>query len=680
MKPADQTIAKSEGSSHNAHGADTAIRRGRRYAFLSVLIAWVIATGLLFVPAWQLVEERVFDFLSIATASGKTQLPITIVGIDEASFAQLGIRWPWPRDMHARLIEKLHQSGAAVIAFDVIFSESATPVEDQAFAAAISKAGNVVLAADHSYHETAFTRQWMRTDPLPEFTKAGAAAGMATTPLSGDAVARKFTQDDDAFWRETIRTFMKVRPGTVEMPSIPPDARIRYLGPAHTFPYVSYYQVLHGDPNISPDFFADQIVLIGRDVRASPELGAQSDTFATPFLLSSKLLTPGVEIHATMIENAMMGQAIEPASNRQNLALLSLIMAITWLSLLAWHPVRSAALILILVAGCIGMSIWLFKAQNLWVATATPALSPIWAMIIMATLSYYTERKRAKEIRGAFSLYVASEVVDEIVAHPERLKLGGERRELSIMFCDLAGFTTISEQLPTREVAHIINLYLDEMTNIIMVNKGTVVSFMGDGIMAFWGAPLDDEQHAIHATHAAIAMQEAMPKLQLDFVKHGTTAPVGLRIGVHTGHAIVGNMGSSLRFSYTALGDTVNLSARLEGVNKAYGTGILVSADTAAGIGASIALRRVDHVRVKGKESPIGIFTPCSDPDLIETTDAAWQAYINQEWDRAEEIWSQIATRLPYDTLAKVFFERILAYRINPPPTDWDGSVPLEKM
>lgn len=656
-------------------------RQTRKYAIISALVAWMICCGLLFLPAWQPIEERTFDLLSLTTSPGKTQLPITIVGIDEASFTQLGVRWPWPRDMHARLVDRLAGAGAAVIAFDVMFPEpSSSPKEDEAFAKAISKAGNVVLAADHAYHETAFVRQWMRMDPISELTLAGATTGLATMALSDDAVARKFPGYDDAFWRETIRTLIRIHPNFVQEPYVPPKAMIRHLGPTHTFPYVSYYQVLNGDPNIPANFFADQIVLVGRDVRASPESGsAQADTFATPFLLTSKLLTPGVEIQATMIENAMMGQAIVPASRPQNFAALSVLMLLGGLSLFFWHPLRSGLLILALAATFWEASVWTFKTSNLWFATAGPISGLIIATVCMSAMSFLTERKRAGQIRNAFSLYVSRDVVDEIIAHPDRLKLGGERREITVLFCDLAGFTSISERLPPDTVSHIINRYLDEMTNIIMANEGTVVSFMGDGIMAFWGAPLDDSEHARHATRAAILMQEAMDRLQTYFTEQGA-GYIGLRIGLHTGYAIVGNMGSTLRFDYTALGDTVNLASRLEGVNKAYKTKILLSADTATKLEDQVGLRRVDRVRVKGKDVPVDIFTPCSDLKVASLTNDAWAAYLDRDWELAATKWVELQAVYPDDPLATVYLERISTFKGAPPPKDWDGSVSLEKL
>ena len=267
-----------------------------------------------FTRMWDDIERKAFDAMTVLSAPQRSVLPITIIGIDEPSFAQVGQRWPWPRSLHARLVDRLAEAGAAVIAFDIVFAEASVPAEDAAFAAAIGRAGNVVLAADHAFHETAFFRQWLRVDPLLAFTEAGALPGLATIELDADGVARQAPQGDDALWRQAIRAFQRARPGVIPGAALPEGALIRHLGAAHTFPYISYYQALNGDASIPPDFFRDQIVLIGRDVRSSPEAGAaHADMFPTPFLAGSRVLTPGVEIHATLIENAIAGMGVAPA-------------------------------------------------------------------------------------------------------------------------------------------------------------------------------------------------------------------------------------------------------------------------------------------------------------------------------------------------------------------------------
>lgn len=645
---------------------------------LVVLMATLIGLLAMFSRPWQTIELRLFDYLTVLSAPGKSVLPITIVGVDEASFAQIGLRWPWPRDMHAQLTERLAADGAAVIGFDMIFSEKAAPNEDAALASAIKRAHNVVLAADHAYRETATLRQWMRVDPLPEFIGAGAVSGLASATIDGDAVIRRFPDAEDIFWRQVIAVLQRERLDLGVASGIPEGALVRHLGPAHTFPYVSYHQVLSGSDAIPPGFFKDQIVLVGRDVRASPEVGsAQSDLFATPFLGQSQLLTPGVELHATLIENALTGRALAPLGLPWSAGILVACALLASLALRHWHPAWSGLWILGLIAGTLGLSYWLFSERSQWLPVMATLLTLVLMYVGMGMLSYLLERRRSAQIKDTFSKYVSSHVVEQMVSNPELVRLGGERRELTLLFSDLAGFTSMSEKLPPETVARIINLYLTEMTRIIIASGGTVDKFIGDAVMAFWGAPLDDPLHALHGVGAAIRMQQAMDALQAQFAALGAGV-VALRIGVHSGPAIVGNMGSEERFDYTALGDTVNLAARLEGVNKIYGTRILLSAATAGDLAGSVSLRPVDRVRVKGKEQPVDIFTPCADTSLISQTESAMAAYREGNWAQAKAQWQTISQEHPGDALAAVFLQRIAEFENQPPPA-WDGSVALEK-
>lgn len=645
-----------------------------------IVFAWVLFFGLGFTKSWGELENKEFDFLTVFTSSGKSSLPITIVGIDEASFSTMGIQWPWPRGLHARLIERLSKGGAAVIAFDLVFSERSNPVEDQKFAKAIKKAGTVILAADQAYEETLFTKQWTRVEPLQLFRDNGGVAGLTTVALDSDLVIRQVPDSQDAFWRKVINAFQQARPGLIPELQFKPNSLIRYLGPTHTYPYVSYSQVVNGDKSIPADFFQDQIVLVGRDVRASPEAGAaQADTFSTPFLNYTKWLTPGVEIHATIIENIINQQTISKAGHETVILLLTAIALLSVAGVIRWHPLYSGLYFLLLLAGMAGLAWRLFEHYNYWLPVASAMSAVITIYIGMAMLSYFLERQRGREIKSAFSRYVSADVVNEMIAHPERLKLGGERRELTLLFSDMAGFTSISEKLQPDVVAKLINAYLTEMTKVVMAYEGTVDKFIGDAVMAFWGAPLEDELQALHACEAARDMQAAMAGLVPLYEEHGVHA-VAIRIGVHSGVATVGNMGSEARFDYTALGDTVNLAARLEGVNKLYGTGILISADTVKRIGGKLPLRPVDKVRVKGKQQPVEIFTISENVELNLLTRRAIDEYRSRNWDASVALWAEITRQNPGDTIAGVYLERIQEFREQEFSADWDGSVALDKM
>jgi adenylate cyclase len=257
--------------------------------------------------------------------------------------------------------------------------------------------------------------------------------------------------------------------------------------------------------------------------------------------------------------------------------------------------------------------------------------------------------------------------------------LGGERREVTMLFTDLAGFTTLTEQLGAEQVTSILNMHFSRVTAIIKRHRGTVNRFIGDAVMAMWGAPLDDPEQARHACEAACEMQEDMVRLRDDLAGRGLP-PIRMRVGIHSCSAVVGNLGSAERFDYTAIGDGVNLAARLEGVNKLYDTGILVSGETVQRMQGAIPVRSVDRVIVKGKSEAVEIFTPCSDGELNSMSADAVSAYRARRWDESERLWRDILKRHPTDRIASLYVERIQRCRAISPGVEWQDAVELEKL
>ena len=275
-------------------------------------------------------------------------------------------------------------------------------------------------------------------------------------------------------------------------------------------------------------------------------------------------------------------------------------------------------------------------------------------------------------------MYLAPAVVDTIMAHPERLQLGGERSEVTLLFTDLAGFTNISEQLGPEQIAKLLNEHFSRATTIIKQHGGTVNSFIGDAIMAMWGAPIKDPKHALNACLAARDMQRDMHAFRAELSRR-ELPPIAMRVGVNTGQAIVGNLGARERFNYGAIGDSVNLAARLEGINKLYGTEILLSASTVAQLDGALLLRQVDRVIVKGKTEAIDIYTISVNVEINQISAAALHAFQCKEWDKSETLWHQLLARSPTDKISRLFLERIAELRQQPPPAGWVGEVALEK-
>jgi len=651
----------------------------------SAPVAVSIAALLLFAAlsasdGWRRLELKGYDLLMVMSAPGRSALPITIIGIDEPSFAQIEKQWPWPRRMHGELLEQLNRAGAIVVAFDILLSEPSNEEDDRLFAQAIAKAGNVVLTADRVYQETQYVRQWLRVEPIDAFKKAGAANGLATIPQEdGDLVLRRMPEGQDVFWREIVRRANIVRPGLIEEPSSLAGKMIGYIGSDHTFPYVSYYQALHADTDLPTDTFRDQIVLVGRNVRSAIETGGVQDNFATPFTSLTGWLMPGVEIHANIMESALLHRNVTPLSWAWNIALLAFAVVSSAMLMRHWRPFVSAAAGLGLLAIIAVGNWWLFAHYLMWLPALAAMSSVVMVYAGLGGHAFFSEQRQRRETRRAFSMYLAPEVVDQIMAHPDRLKLGGERREITLLFTDLKGFTNISEQLGPEQVAQLLNEHFSRATAIIKQHGGTVNRFIGDAIMAFWGAPLANDKHALSACLAARDMQLDMHKLREDFSQRGLP-PIYMRVGIHTGPAIVGNLGASDRFDYTAIGDSVNLAARLEGVNKLYGTEILVSSATVNLLDGALPLRNVDRVIVKGKTEAIDIFTVSDNAPVNQVTAQALQAYRDQRWDESEALWRQALDLLPGDMISALYLERIAAFREQPPAAGWDGAVALDKL
>ncbi|HET7728479.1 MAG TPA: adenylate/guanylate cyclase domain-containing protein [Usitatibacter sp.] len=659
-----------------------------RGAVLPWLRAAVVCAGVIgfygalgFTETWKRLELKGFDLLTVATAPGRSQLPITLVGIDEASMAEIGKQMPWPRDLHARLVDQLHRGGALVIALDLIIADRASdPAEDAALAQAIARSGNVVMAADMAYQESTYARQWMRVDPLPQLRQAGATAGLATVQLDGDTVVRRMPEGADVFWREIVRKVNAVRPGLLREPPPADGTMIRYVGPDHTFPFVSYYQALEADTLLPPDAFRDQIVIVGRDLKASPDANfTQRDMFATPFTETTRWFTPGVEIHANILESALRGDMIVPSGPWAPLGLLVASVGLAVAAMRRWRPFASLLVAAAMVALVAALGWALLAWRSAWLPVTASMAAIATTYVALGGLAFLTEQRRRAEVRRAFAFYVSPEVVEQVLRNPERLALGGEHREITALFTDLKGFTSLTEKLGAAEVTDLVNEHFTRATSIVKRHGGTVTAFIGDAIMAMWGAPVEQPRHPACAVNAAREMQEDIARMRAELAARGLPQ-IHMRIGVHTCMAVVGNLGAADRFHYTAMGDGVNLASRLEGVNKLYGTGILLSEETARRVDPGTPLRAVGRVIVKGKTEPVDIFTVEEDARVVAASAAAMQAYRARDWERSEALWRGILELRPGDGVSLHYLQMIASLRLEVPAAAWDGAEALDKM
>jgi adenylate cyclase len=652
-------------------------RQQQVYALAACALALLLVGAATFSRTWHALEFKTFDVLTAWTAPQRTALPVVILAIDEPTFQELQHTWPFPRSVHAALLKRLHDEGAAAVGLDIVFADPSTEAEDAALAQAIAETGPVVLAATREKIDSSNAALWLDVMPLQRFLDAGADAGDAGVEPDDDFVVRRVPVAREGF---ALRLAQRAAEARGKLPVLRHFDWIGYRGPRGTFDTRSYYQAL--EPGLLPaGFFKNKIVLVGRSARTATELSrSQADLFNSPFgTAGGERLFPGVELQATLVDNYLTGGGLRSVPEGWTLALVALLVPLLLWGNRRLHPAGAAALAAALVAAIAGASWWLFGRFQLWWPPLLPAAAALAVYGAAALAGYAFVRRRARQTRAMFAQYVPPAVVSRLIAQPELMRLGGEAREVTLMFTDLANFTTLSEQLSAEQTVEVLTAYFNAMTPIVHATGGTVDKFIGDAVMAFWGAPLDDPQHAEHAVTAAISMQQAMQVLVADLRARGLP-PIHMRIGLHTGRVVVGNVGSEQRFSYTAIGDAVNLAARLEGANKAFGTGILLSAATAAQLPSSVALRALDDVVVKGKTEPVRVFTPCDDAAVRDASLAALNAFHARDWDGASGYLAQVLARVPGDAAALRLQQRVAEARALPVGSDWSPAVALDKL
>jgi len=453
---------------------------------------------------------------------------------------------------------------------------------------------------------------------------------------------------------------------------IPVDANgavfVPYRGRQGSFPYVPAYKVLDGSADASQ--LKGKIVLIGT---SAPGL---LDLRSTPV----QNIYPGVEVHANIISGILDDRIKhKPAWTVGYEFVLLVIVAVCMALLLPLVSPLIAAASTLGFAGVIMAGTFVAWNNNLILPLASPMLLIVLIFMLHMTYGFFIESRGKRQLANLFGHYIPPELVDEMSESPEEFSLDGENREMTVLFSDVRGFTTISEGMNPKELTQLMNALLTPMTRVIHKNRGTIDKYMGDAIMSFWGAPLADAEHARHALYAAMAMIDELKIMQADFTHRGWPA-VNIGIGLNTGNMNVGNMGSEFRMAYTVLGDAVNLGARLEGLTKNYGVNIIVSESTKSEI-PEFLFRELDLVRVKGKNEPVAIFEPVghrndvkkSITEELSAYRKALSSFRAQSWDKAELDFFNLNRSYPDRYLYQVYLDRVTVYRNEPPGDDWDG-------
>jgi adenylate cyclase len=449
--------------------------------------------------------------------------------------------------------------------------------------------------------------------------------------------------------------------------------RINFRGPAKSFPYYSFADVVSG--KVPLEKFRDKIVLVGASA-----VGIY-DIRITPF----SSIFPGVEVHANVMDNILRRDFLWAPTGLINptvLVVIIMALAMGWLQprIRAW--IGLALLIsLILLYGYVNY--YLFSQHQIYLQMLYPLGCLVTVYMAVAFMRFIAEEKERMRIKAAFQNYVAPDVVNTMLQHPDRLQLGGEKREMTVLFSDIRGFTTLSEQMEPEVLVELLHSYLNPMTDTVFKHQGTMDKYIGDAIMAIYGAPLILPDHADRACETALEMMEKLRQLWEGWRAQGLPE-LRIGIGINSGAMTVGNMGSERLFDYTVIGDNVNLASRLEGLNKYYGTAILISEATQKLLQKKYILREVDRVRVKGKKAPASIFelrgigqSLGKDEELLQTFQAGLEAFRRGEWAAAEKFFSQCLQLNPDDGPAKLLLGRTQGMAQQPIPPDWDGVTSL---
>jgi adenylate cyclase len=485
------------------------------------------------------------------------------------------------------------------------------------------------------------------------------------------AVLQKFLNNSPLVLRLAEFGVEEIRLGDLFIPTNEEGRMlINYRGPQKTFPHYSATDVIHG--RVPVNAFRGKIVLVG-----ATAMGIY-DIRVTPF----DHVFPGLEVHANVIDTILKQQFLY----RPNWITLFDLLAIIVLGLILGIILPKVKA---LWGALIGISLFfafvltsnqLFQKQGIWVNQTYPLFNLVLTYLMITGYRYMTEERERKKVRGAFQYYLNASVVEQMLKDPEKLKLGGEKKDLTVLFSDIRGFTSISEHMTPERLVKFLNEYLTKMTDIVFKYDGLLDKYMGDAIMAIWGAPLDQSDHPLRACYTALEMVEELHLLQHKWATEGMPR-LNIGIGINAGPMVVGNMGSERRFDYTVMGDSVNLGSRLEGLNKLYGTNIIISEMTYERVQGEILGRELALVRVKGKDQPVKIYELLSrraktlpeQKALAEEFQAALGEYRNRNWETACKIFQSILERYPEDGPARLYVERCQTLEKTPPPEDWDG-------
>jgi adenylate cyclase len=714
-------------------------------------IALVLLIDLVLLRVWdplpiEALRLRAFDLYQLLQPRVAAQKPVVIVDIDEDSLKEMG-QWPWPRTLVADMVARLSGAGAVAIAFDVIFAEpdrtspqqaaenlrgldedtkaklKALPSNDEVLAQTIARSrvilGQTALAQpstppEEPLPQTGFGVRGPRAEPplvtfpgllrnLPVLENAAAGRGLFTIRPERDGVVRRVPivmRAEETIVPSLTLEMLRVITGSGAVLIKTDEAGIQSVGvrgleiptdgwgqlwvhfaPHDKTRFVSARDLLGG--RVDPLRLKGKLVLVGTSAVGLLDL---KTTPVDPAM-------PGVEVHAQLLES-MLGRTVLSAPSYATLAEIS-VAVLVGLAIIALAPLLGVWALFFVgaltAAGLVGLSWYYFSKLNLLIDFSYPLGSSFLVYLSLVFTNYLRAHSERRQIRSAFGQYLSPVLVEQLAQSPEKLVLGGEERNMTLMFSDVRGFTTISEQYKRdpQGLTNLMNRLLTPLTNVIIERKGTIDKYMGDAIMAFWNAPLDDQAHEANACEAALRMIGALDQLNEQRKLEAEAAgqpflPMKVGIGLNTGPCVVGNMGSDLHFNYSVLGDAVNLASRLEGQSKTYGVPIVIGSATAAAVRGEFGVLELDRLQVKGKTEPETIYTVLGRLDiqgedfrrLSELNDAMLAAYRERRWQDCLEtilLCRELGRSFGLEAFYQLYVDRVRALIEAPPEAEWDG-------
>ena len=645
-------------------------------AFISALLGTILFLS----PLGDRAEFFAHDLWFNIRGSTKPPSDIVVVAMDELSYRNLNVplNQAWPRSLHARLLQKLKEYGVKKVAFDILFLDASQDAKADLELEKAIKGIPTVLGTESTYQQIAgsggnFSLEEV-LEPYKPFLKAAESVGLVGLPERNGHIREFLTERSDR--TKDIPTLSEAAAGISMSSAYNPDSNdlINYYGPPRSIPMLSYYQVLEEERPLPKNVLEGKTVFVGLVLRS--DMGpAKRDSFLGPFFGPAIY---GVEIHASAAANLIDTRWISRTSLWLESLIYFVVLFLASFLILNVSPIAGIGVMVCSLLGWMAISYIGFILKTFIPGIIGSGIVLPSVYTVSTIVAFLRAQKGEATLRKVFELYVSPDKVSQL-SNKGEVKLGGQKIWATVVFTDIKDFTTIAEGLPPEKATEMLNDYFTRTMDVVFANKGTVLKFIGDSLFVIWGAPVPIDDHAAQAVKTAHLLQKEIEM----FNKVSGYPPLTTRIGIHTGPMVIGNLGSKRRFDYTAIGDSVNLASRIEGLNKYFGTDILFTEATRKDAGLQTGVINVGSIRAKGKREAVTLFTsfepPASD-SVVATLQDALEAFRLQNWDSAKDFFSKASLQDERTKSIGAFYEVYMAkLKLGDVPDGWNGEIDFDK-